>query len=51
MKLFLYQELPFQCFSHGQLYVALLRVASKQNMFAFTCNQAEAINVIYKEIF
>ena len=44
-------DLSTRCFSHGQLYVALSCVTSKQSMFVFTRNQAEVINVIYKEIF
>jgi len=44
-------DLTTQCFPHGQLYVSLSRVTSKQNMFIFTRNQAEVINVVYKEIF
>ena len=44
-------DLTTQCSSHGQLYVALSRVTSKYNMFVFTRNQTEVINVIYKEIF
>ena len=39
-------DLTIQCFSHRQLYVALSRVASKQNVFVFTCNQAEVINAV-----
>ena len=34
-----------------QYYVALSRVTSKQNMLVFTRNQAQVINVTYKEIF
>ena len=43
-------DLTTQCFPHGKLYVALSRVTSKQNIFVFTRNQAEVINVVYKEI-
>jgi hypothetical protein len=43
-------DLSTQCFSHGQLHVALTHVTSKQNMFVLTPNQAEVINVIHKEI-
>ena len=44
-------DLTTQCFSHGQLYVVLSGVTSKQNMFVFTRNKAEVINVVYKEFF
>ena len=44
-------DLTTQCSSHGQLYVALSLVTSKQNVFVFTRNQAEFLNVVYKEIF
>jgi ATP-dependent exoDNAse (exonuclease V), alpha subunit - helicase superfamily I member len=44
-------ELTTQCFSHGQLYVALSHLTSKQNVFDFTHNLVEVINVVYKEIF
>jgi PIF1 helicase. len=44
-------DLTTQCFSHGQLYVALSCVTSKQNMFILTHNQEEVINVVHKEIF
>ena len=40
-------DLTTQCFSQGQLYVALSLVTSKYNMFVFTRNQTEVINVIY----
>ena len=36
-------DLTMQCFSQGQLFVALSHVTSKQNMFVFTRNQAEVI--------
>ena len=44
-------DLTTQCFSHGQCFVSLSRITSKQNVFVFTRNQAEVFNVVYKEIF
>ena len=44
-------DLTTQYVSHGKLYVALTCVTSNQNMFVFAHNQAQVINVVYKEIF
>ncbi|KAJ8708782.1 hypothetical protein PYW08_010164 [Mythimna loreyi] len=42
-------DLSVECFSDGQLNVALSRVTSKQNMFVLA-NDKKAVNVVYKDI-
>ncbi|KAL0820013.1 hypothetical protein ABMA28_005972 [Loxostege sticticalis] len=42
-------DLSVECLSHGQLYVALSKVTSKQNMFVLS-NDKKAVNVVYKDI-
>ncbi|KAL0859003.1 hypothetical protein ABMA27_010858 [Loxostege sticticalis] len=42
-------DLSVECFSRGQLHVALSRVTSKQNIFVLS-NDKKAVNVVYKDI-
>ncbi|XP_050064217.1 ATP-dependent DNA helicase PIF6-like [Aphis gossypii] len=43
-------DLTVQCFSHGQLYVALSLVTCKPNLFVMA-PEGETLNVVYPEIF
>lgn len=42
-------DLSVECFSHGQLYVALSRATSNQNLFVFS-NEKTALTIVYKDI-
>ena len=43
-------DLRSPCFSHGQLYVAMSRVSSKENLHLLTVNGKETVNVVYSEV-
>ena len=42
-------DFSVDCFPHGQLYIALSRVISRENMIVLS-NAEKAVNVVYNDI-
>ena len=42
-------DLENDCFSHGQLYVALSRTGNEKNLFVYTKTKRITKNIVYKE--